>query len=77
MFATKGLIYTDDDRALAKLMSGYWGRFAATGDPNGDGAPTWPRYEVAKDQHLTIDVVPSTGSQLRRTQCDTWDQVRE
>jgi para-nitrobenzyl esterase len=77
VFATKGLVYTDDDRALAKLMSGYWGRFAATGNPNGDGALTWPRYATATDQHLTIDVVPSAGSQLRRAQCDTWDQVRE
>jgi hypothetical protein len=44
-------------------------------DPNGDGAPVWPRYAIATDQHMTIDVTPSAGSQLRRTQCDIWDQV--
>ena len=31
------------DRAVSKLMGDYWVRFAKTGDPNGGGAPTWPR----------------------------------
>jgi carboxylesterase type B len=56
-------------------MVGYWARFAATGDPNGDGAPPWPRYDRRTDQHLVIDTAPSVGSQLRRTQCDTWDRI--
>ena len=75
VFASRGLVYTDEDRALAALMIGYWARFAATGDPNGGGALAWPAYSSATDQHLTIDTVPSVGSQLRRAQCDTWDQV--
>ena len=36
---------TDDiDRALTRRMMGYWLRFAATGDPNHDNAPAWPRW---------------------------------
>jgi len=30
-------------------MSGYWLRFAKTGDPSGAVAVTWPPYEKASD----------------------------
>jgi len=33
--------WTDQDRALAKTMQGYWVNFAKTGDPNGPGLPRW------------------------------------
>jgi len=75
VFAKYGLVYTDEDRAIARLMAGYWARFAATGDPNGAGAPAWPRYTAASDQHLVLDAAPRVAGQLRRDQCDTWDAV--
>jgi para-nitrobenzyl esterase len=40
------------DLAMAKTIQGYWVNFAKTGDPNGPGLPTWPRYDPAKDQLL-------------------------
>ena len=33
-----------DQRALAAELVERWARFAATGDPNGGGATTWPRW---------------------------------
>lgn len=32
------------DRDLTRRMMGYWLNFAATGDPNHDDAPIWPRW---------------------------------
>jgi para-nitrobenzyl esterase len=39
---------TDEDRAVSKMAHGYWVNFAKTGNPNGAGLPTWPRYDPSK-----------------------------
>ncbi|WNE94218.1 carboxylesterase family protein [Streptomyces luomodiensis] len=36
--------WTDEDRDIARTMSGYWANFVATGDPNGPGLPHWPAW---------------------------------
>ena len=43
-----------DDWRLVKLMTGYWTRFAATGDPNGAGAPKWPVYDPKTDLAMEL-----------------------
>ncbi|MDD9998659.1 MAG: carboxylesterase family protein [Gammaproteobacteria bacterium] len=38
------LLTSAADAALTRQMMNYWLNFAATGDPNHDGAPVWPRW---------------------------------
>ncbi|KQW84025.1 carboxylesterase [Brevundimonas sp. Root1279] len=40
------------DQRAADAMAGYWTRFAVTGDPNGEGAPTWPEFGAEPDRLL-------------------------
>jgi para-nitrobenzyl esterase len=61
--------------SLADTMTGAWTRFATSGDPNGGGMPTWPRYDVATDPYLQLDTTVKAGAALRTKQCDFWDTV--
>jgi para-nitrobenzyl esterase len=52
------------DRELADTMARYWVNFAAAGDPNGSGLPTWPHYHPQQpttmwfDHGVRVDDVP-------------------
>ncbi|HEY3384417.1 MAG TPA: carboxylesterase/lipase family protein [Vicinamibacterales bacterium] len=65
----------DGDRVLSAAMMGYWLRFATTGDPNGDGAPVWPRYNPKGDPSLEFgdDITAHLGAS--RDVCDFFDRV--
>lgn len=66
---------TKDDRALGKKMSAAWVRFAKTGDPNGEGIPSWPAYTTANDAHLELGDTVREGNGLHRAECDLFDKV--
>jgi para-nitrobenzyl esterase len=57
-----------DDRLSATMMD-YWVRFAATGDPNGAGAPQWPRYG-ASDEYMELGTTVRAGRALKKDVCD-------
>jgi len=48
-------------------------RFAASGDPNGDGAPVWPTADG--DRHLVLDRTPASGTAYKAAACDFWDTL--
>jgi para-nitrobenzyl esterase len=62
------------DRRVSDLMMNYWTQFAATGDPNRDGLPKWPRFEKNNDAYLTIAASPKSGSGLHRDGETLFDQ---
>jgi len=43
------------DNNLAKLMSDYWVNFIKTGNPNGNGLPTWPKYNTSQNLAKVFD----------------------
>jgi para-nitrobenzyl esterase len=42
------------DRELSHEMQLYWTNFARTGDPNGAGLPSWPRFESANEKVMEL-----------------------
>lgn len=55
LFGMEGILVSDADRQLSNTMARYWINFAATGDPNGPGLPSWPRYHASGRQTLQLD----------------------
>lgn len=61
------------DEALSRAMMGYWTRFAATGDPNGGGAPMWPASEGAADGYLELGDRLTGSRGVRTAACDAME----
>ena len=58
------------DRRLAAQMSAAWYRFAAKGDPNGDGLPEWPRYDRNAEINLEFGEEVRVNRGLHAAQCE-------
>ncbi len=66
-----------DDQTVSGHMRGYWSRFAATGDPNGGGAATWPSFETRTDRRINIDVEVSPLENFRQAECELWTSLHD
>ncbi|MNL28121.1 hypothetical protein D3C87_1497520 [compost metagenome] len=56
-------------------MADYWAAFARQGDPNGDGRPAWPAFEVGNEQVLVLDEVVRPGTLPNNVSLDVFDKV--
>lgn len=63
--------YTPAKRVLADGVTGYWTRFAATGDPNGAGAVAWPPLDDAR-RHLVLCDPIELDDHAKGSRCDFW-----
>ena len=70
-----GLGWTDWDHEISHAMTQYWVNFARTGDPNGDGLATWPRYETATDEWLEFGSDIKASREVRKEKLDLFDLV--
>jgi para-nitrobenzyl esterase len=71
-----GLELEPADRRLAEAMSSYWVAFAATGEPEVDGLPTWAPYSENEGKvYLELGSELRAGSDLRGPAIELLDRV--
>jgi len=61
---------------LSDQLVAAWTNFAANGDPNGTGAPTWAAFVSGTGPFLAQDIVSSNESEAQyraNYKCDFWD----
>jgi para-nitrobenzyl esterase len=77
--ARPGTTLSPEDLAVARLVQRYWVNFARTGDPNGEGLPTWPRHDPAKDVIFDFrpDGTAGAGSDPRKARLDVTQLATE
>ena len=68
-----GVGWTDWDHEISEILSDFWVNFAETGDPNGEGLPTWPRYEAATDPWLEFGSEIRVNHNIRKEKLDLFE----
>mmetsp|Transcript_126485 Transcript_126485/g.188742 ORF Transcript_126485/g.188742 Transcript_126485/m.188742 type:complete len:548 (+) Transcript_126485:38-1681(+) len=72
-----GYVWSEQEAALAQLISTYWGNFAISGNPNMPNTQslTWPLYTASTDQDLQFATPSDVESGYMKSQCDFWDSI--
>ena len=74
VFGNGNELWDDADMSVSSLMRGYWVNFAKTGDPNGEGLPTWPAYGE-DDVAFELDADPQPLPGFRKAKLDIHDRA--
>jgi len=64
---------TQGEVALVRNIQFYWLNFIVTGNPNGNGAFTWPKFSSALDTSLKFETPVSTITGVGNPECNYWD----
>jgi len=58
----KDSVWDAEDRKVSDTIADYWVRFAYTGNPNGAGAPHWPRVNAgSRPQYMVIGAMTASA----------------
>lgn len=68
-----GYTFTAAEETLSARMVGYWTNFAKSGDPNGPGLPTWPRYTSTTERITVLDEPGAQLSAYHTAECAYFD----
>ena len=56
-------------------MIGYWTQFARTGNPNGEGLPRWPKFELEDEAYLELGDRIAAGTALGKEACERLERL--
>ncbi|XP_078527498.1 fatty acyl-CoA hydrolase precursor, medium chain-like [Lissotriton helveticus] len=65
---------TAEEEQLSRTVMKYWANFARSGNPNGDGLPEWPVYDL-DEQYLEINLQQKKGKQIKDRKMKFWAET--
>ncbi|XP_015729548.1 carboxylesterase 5A-like isoform X2 [Coturnix japonica] len=65
---------TDEEKNLSRTLMKYWANFARNGNPNGEGLPEWPSYNL-NEEYLEINLKQRKARKLKEKKVDFWEKV--
>lgn len=75
LFQDRGIPHDGAAARASDTLRRYWVRFAATGDPNQPGMPSWPTYRSPPTRHLEIGDPIRVVDGFNRPGCDAFDEA--
>ena len=69
--------WTDADKKLSEIMTGYWVNFATTGDPNGNGLVKWTAYDENAEPYLELGDAVAMKQHLLKAQLDALEHAQQ